>query len=250
MHCTKFGWNWPSGSGEEVFKNFINVISLFRISPWTRARPFIWTNLNPSPQRMLGWNWSSGSGEEDDHVKSWRWRQRRQQRQRWTTDKAHLSLRLRWAEEPFKFNPIWPTYISRQQEASKVLQMAGNITCYGVHLSSLECLVYTSLFLLLFVEDEQIVHSGCVAGIPHINPLWSSVMYIFFVTPRVLSHNFDISRVSINSSFLHRRNPRLITLRSSLYHRGTKRNQHWVPTMSFLMIIRLFLCNYARNGRF
>ena len=96
MHCTKFGWNWPSGSGEEVFKNFINVISLFRISPWTRARPFIWTNLNPSPQRMLGWNWSSGSGEEDDHVKSWRWRQRRQQRQRWTTDKV-WSEKLTWA---------------------------------------------------------------------------------------------------------------------------------------------------------
>ena len=30
MFCAKFGWNWPSGSGEEDFKNFINVFSLFR----------------------------------------------------------------------------------------------------------------------------------------------------------------------------------------------------------------------------
>ena len=39
------------------------------ISPWKRAVPFIWTNLNPHHPRMLcfkfGWNWSGGSGEED-----------------------------------------------------------------------------------------------------------------------------------------------------------------------------------------
>ena len=39
------------------------------ISPWKRAGPFIWTNLNPLYPRMLcvkfGWNWSCGSGEED-----------------------------------------------------------------------------------------------------------------------------------------------------------------------------------------
>ena len=29
MHCAKFGWNKPSGSGEEFF-NFVNVFSLFR----------------------------------------------------------------------------------------------------------------------------------------------------------------------------------------------------------------------------
>ena len=29
MFCAKFGWNWPSGSGEEDFFNFINVFSLF-----------------------------------------------------------------------------------------------------------------------------------------------------------------------------------------------------------------------------
>ena len=39
------------------------------ISPWKRAWPFIWMNLNPFHQRMLcvkvGWNWLIGSREED-----------------------------------------------------------------------------------------------------------------------------------------------------------------------------------------
>ena len=43
------------------------------ISPWKRAGPFIWTNLNPLHPRMLcakfDWNWPSGSGE-DENVKS------------------------------------------------------------------------------------------------------------------------------------------------------------------------------------
>ena len=44
------------------------------ISPWKRAGPFIWTNLNPLHPRMpspkFGWNWLSGYGEEDIFV-SW-----------------------------------------------------------------------------------------------------------------------------------------------------------------------------------
>ena len=28
MLCPKFGWNWPSGSGNDLFLNFINVFSL------------------------------------------------------------------------------------------------------------------------------------------------------------------------------------------------------------------------------
>ena len=39
------------------------------ISPWKRAGPFIWTNLNPLYPRMLcakfSWNWLSGPGEEN-----------------------------------------------------------------------------------------------------------------------------------------------------------------------------------------
>ena len=31
LHCAKFGYNWPSGSGEEFFfYNFVNVFLLFR----------------------------------------------------------------------------------------------------------------------------------------------------------------------------------------------------------------------------
>ena len=44
------------------------------ISPWKRAGPFIWTNLNPFHPRMLcakfGLNWTSGSGEEDFLISS------------------------------------------------------------------------------------------------------------------------------------------------------------------------------------
>ena len=29
MLCAKFGWNWPSGSGQEDFLNFLNAFSLF-----------------------------------------------------------------------------------------------------------------------------------------------------------------------------------------------------------------------------
>ena len=70
MLCAKFGWNWPSGSGEEDFLNFLNAFHYFVIiSPWKRAGPFIWTKLNPLHSRMLcakfGWYWLNGSGEED-----------------------------------------------------------------------------------------------------------------------------------------------------------------------------------------
>ena len=52
------------------FFKFVNNFRYFVIiSPWKRAGPFIWTNLNPLHSRMLcdkfGWNWPSGSGEED-----------------------------------------------------------------------------------------------------------------------------------------------------------------------------------------
>ena len=70
MLCAKFSWNWLSGPGE---KDFIILSMYFHyfviISPWKRAGPFIWTNLNSLHPRMLcakfGWNWASGSGEED-----------------------------------------------------------------------------------------------------------------------------------------------------------------------------------------
>ena len=46
MLCAKFGWNWLSGSGEEIFLILSIYFSYFLIkSPWKRAWPFIWTNL-------------------------------------------------------------------------------------------------------------------------------------------------------------------------------------------------------------
>ena len=67
MHCAKFGWNWPSASGEEDFYISSMYFRYFAIiSSWKRAGPFIWTNLNPLYPRMLcakfGWNWTVGSG--------------------------------------------------------------------------------------------------------------------------------------------------------------------------------------------
>ena len=53
---------------EKIFK-FQHCICYFVIiSPWKRAWPFIWTNLNPNNPRMLctkfSWNWPSCSGED------------------------------------------------------------------------------------------------------------------------------------------------------------------------------------------
>ena len=80
------------------------------ISPFPRAGPFIWTNLNPLYPRMLcakfGWNWPSGSGEEDEYVKSLRqWQQRRRWKTKYFDQKSSLEpkLRLRLAKKPSFF---------------------------------------------------------------------------------------------------------------------------------------------------
>ena len=99
MHCAKFGWNWPSGFGED----FLNLSMYFRnfviISVWKRMEPFIWTNLNFLLPRMpcakFGWNWPSGSGEEDENVKSLRqpqWQQQQHNKGQQTTDDQKSSL--------------------------------------------------------------------------------------------------------------------------------------------------------------
>ena len=72
MHCAKFGSNWSSCSGEKDFFLISSMYIYFRyfaiISPWKRAGPFIWTNLNSHHRRMIcakfGWNWHSCSEEE------------------------------------------------------------------------------------------------------------------------------------------------------------------------------------------
>ena len=68
-NCAKFGWNWPTGSGEEDLKHLSMYFRNFVIiSPWKRARHFFWTNVNPlHPKKIcakFGWNW-----EEDENEK-------------------------------------------------------------------------------------------------------------------------------------------------------------------------------------
>ena len=68
-------WEIIGSSFEEIWIPFTQgwtssmYFRYFRIiSPWKRAGPFIWTNLNPLHPRMpcakFGWNWLSGFGEE------------------------------------------------------------------------------------------------------------------------------------------------------------------------------------------
>ena len=58
-------WFWR---GRFLFSSMYNCY-LVIISPWKRAGPFIWSNLNPLYTRMLCakfcWNWPSISGEEN-----------------------------------------------------------------------------------------------------------------------------------------------------------------------------------------
>ena len=43
----KFDWNWPRASEEYFLKSSMYLHYFVIISPWKRAGPFIWTNLNP-----------------------------------------------------------------------------------------------------------------------------------------------------------------------------------------------------------
>ena len=77
MLCAKFGWNWPSVSWKLFLISLIFFLPFFFfffcylviISPWKRAGPFTWTNLNSNDPRLhcakFGWNWPCASGEED-----------------------------------------------------------------------------------------------------------------------------------------------------------------------------------------
>ena len=54
MICAKFGWNWPSGSGEEDILILSMYFRFFVItSPWKMVGPFIWRKLNLLHPRMV-----------------------------------------------------------------------------------------------------------------------------------------------------------------------------------------------------
>ena len=107
--------NWPSGSGEEdfLFKLSSNFNYFSIISPFGRAWPFMWTNLNPLHQEKLyaelGSNWPSDSGEvenvntlQTDGQTDDRWQVMR---------KPHLSFWIRWLKKLqrklFPVTPLW-----------------------------------------------------------------------------------------------------------------------------------------------
>ena len=70
MLCAKFDWNWPSGSGEEDFFNFVNVFSLFgNYSPLEKDRVLHLKKLDsPSPKNALSQVWFK--------LALWFWRRR------------------------------------------------------------------------------------------------------------------------------------------------------------------------------
>ena len=103
-YCAKFGWYWPSGSGEDFqilsmyFRHFVII------SPWKKVGPFISTNFSPYHSKILGQVWLK--------LAQWLWRRRWKCEKFMTTmttmtttdngqiliRKSHLSLRLRWAK--------------------------------------------------------------------------------------------------------------------------------------------------------
>ena len=66
MYCAKFDWNWPSCSGEGIFK-FANVLLLFRYYlPLEKGWALHLHNLSPHhPSMLCAKSDSSGSWEED-----------------------------------------------------------------------------------------------------------------------------------------------------------------------------------------
>ena len=92
--CVKFGRSWISSSREEDLLKFSMYFCYFVIiTPWKRAWPFIWTNLNPLHQRIqhvfskIWLKFAQGSGEEDKKCEKFTDRR---------TDKRQ-SAKLTWA---------------------------------------------------------------------------------------------------------------------------------------------------------
>ena len=118
--------------------------------------------------------------------------------------KAHLSLGSGELKNPSN-STSRPTDISGQQEAPKVLHNGWeyNVLCCTsiLFLKNVFCTRVCSYFYSWNIRKLYIVVSVWQAfhTLTHCDHL---LCIFFFVTPRVLSHNFDISRVSMNSSFL------------------------------------------------
>ena len=101
---------------EKIFIQVVNVFSQVVISslypPWKRARPFIWTNLNPLHPMMLFnkcfWRRRWKSEKFTDRPTD---RQTDRQTDRWQLQvirKDHLSFQLRWAKKQC----VWQNYLT------------------------------------------------------------------------------------------------------------------------------------------
>jgi hypothetical protein len=55
--CTKFDWNWPVGSREDLKKKSVYIYCFAIISPCARVFPLIWTTLNHFPKDNLSQVW-------------------------------------------------------------------------------------------------------------------------------------------------------------------------------------------------
>ena len=93
MLCAMFGWNWPSGSGEEDFQNSSMYLRFFVIIfPWKKAWPFISIN-NESP--------SQPSAESAKYalcqvwLKLAQWFRRRSEKLTWAFSSGELKM-IKW----------------------------------------------------------------------------------------------------------------------------------------------------------
>ena len=92
---TKFGWNWPSSSGEGELKNFVNVLLLFRnYLPLEKGMTLCFNklNLHPPKDAFVPSLDEIGSVSLEKRMKMWK----KIKTDRWTTDNR-WSEKLRWA---------------------------------------------------------------------------------------------------------------------------------------------------------
>ena len=101
MLCVKFGWNWPSGSGEEDFKISTFCIHIVRFVCFC----FSILLLSPLYEKILCAKFDWNGGEEDENVKNSQ-TVRRTDRRLTTGDQKKSSLELS-ASIWYTFMFIW-----------------------------------------------------------------------------------------------------------------------------------------------
>ena len=115
IHCAKFGWNWPSGSGEEDFLNFVNVFSQFSfLSPLGKEQgPSFEENWIPYTQGCFVPSLVE-NGQVVLEKKSklgkvyWRTDRQTQTDDGWQVIRyAHLSFQVKWAKNYYLLFENW-----------------------------------------------------------------------------------------------------------------------------------------------